>query len=303
MDDWRRDLSLIKRESLDNRNAIVRMENQLRSTIGELKRVAQVHEQLRSSYRYFTVASMVLLSTVLIAAGVVLSEVRAGFLEDKIAVLEDKIALDAEQVRDLELLIEKRDSADLKAMQILKLIQEERNELAVKEFQKLDQAETMRSSYKLLSLKVEELKRHLGEEHYHEGLKHFKIGGMKSAVQEFDISLKYYPNPEYLAKLYYHRGQAYHALKDYARAERDLLAVTRMDPMPREANHAELLAGLAMEEGGDLKRALELYQKGVESTHRNPWRSTLRYRIRLLTATLEKQHKDAVKSDEAPAAP
>ncbi len=293
MDDWRRDLTLIKRESLDNRNAIVRMENQLRSTIGELKRVAQVHEQLRSSYRYFTVASMVLLSTVLIAAGVVLSEVRAGFLEDKITVLEEKIALDAEQIRDLELLIEKRDSADLKAMQILKLIQEERNALAVKEFEKLDQAETSRSSYKLLTLKIEELKRKLAEEHFKEGLRHFKIGGMKSAVQEFDISLKYYANPEYLPKLYYHRGQAYHALKDYARAESDLLAITRMEPRPREANHAQLLVGLAMEEGGDMKRALEHYKKVADEEIHNPWRSTFRYRVRLLTAALEKERKKA----------
>ncbi len=200
------ELKKLEKEIIETRNMNIKTDNNMRSLFAELKKVSGNQETSARKARIGHIGLYILFVLIFTVGGIVLSELRASLLEEKIEGLKTQIVVLKEENEASKTELQARDSAEKRSLHLIKLLEEKKRAEAVKEFNKIDRSKLSKAEVLLLEEKVKVFRMDLARKHYDQGVNQWRIGGDKSAVQELNVSLDYYKDPEYEGMLHYYLG-------------------------------------------------------------------------------------------------
>ncbi len=257
-----KELQKLEKEVIETRNMNIKTDNNMRSLFAELKKVSKNQTVAERKARIGHIGLYVLFVTAIAVLAIVLSNSRADTLEQKIVELNQRLEKTQKQAETYQREIDSRDTAEKRAFLILKLIRDEKKVKTVEEFRKIDHSRLSNVLVSLLQEKVDAFSRDLARKHFEQGASQWRIGGYKSAVQEFEKSQWYLKDTEYTGELKNYYGLSLIQIKKTDDGIRNLKEAIGLDLPRHVADAARLKIADTLIGGKRYDEALH-YLKGV----------------------------------------
>jgi len=205
----------VRREVIETRNLNIKSDNNMRSLFAELKKVNENQKRSEKKMRISSIGAYVLFVVIISTAAILLSSIISGNYSDKIEFLNQRIAKLNEEISIIKGDLGARDAAEKRSVYLLKLIEDDKKVEAVKEFRKIQSNNLSVVETKLLTEKIAAFAKALARKEYDKGVGQWRIGGYKSAIQNFEVSLKYNKDEDYFGLLSYFWGLSLLQLKKH----------------------------------------------------------------------------------------
>jgi len=196
----------MEREVIEGRNVNIKTDNNMRSLFAELKKLTTNQERAERKMRLSAFSSYALFVVIMAAAFFIVQRIQVGDLTKEMDDVKQRLAQTQAQLDTQRLALEERDAAEKRAVYVFNLIRDGKKAEAVDEFRKIDTGKLTVAEVGLFKMQIDDFAQELARKHYDQGLAQFRIGGYKSAVQEFEASLSYVAKPDYYALLCFHLG-------------------------------------------------------------------------------------------------
>lgn len=202
-----------RREVIETRNLNIKSDNNMRSLFAELKKVSDNQKRSEKKMRVSSIGAYVLFVIIISTFAIMISTVISGNYSEKIDFLNNNISVLNQEISVMKGDLGARDAAEKRAVYLLKLIDEKKKKEAVKEFRKIKEADLSVVETRLLKEKIDIFASELANKEYEDGVSQWRIGGYKSAIQNFETSLDYKKDDEYYGMLNYFWGLSLLQLK------------------------------------------------------------------------------------------
>ncbi len=203
----------VKKEVVEARNLTIKTDNNMRSIFAEMKKVDANQKQAEQKARVNGIGVYALFAVVIGVAFYLLLSLQGSSLNDEIEGLQSELQRVSANAAATKLELDSREAMRKSAMGVYKLIQEKDKENAVVEFKKLNREKLSEVAFRLLEEKIGVFREELARKHYDQGVQQWRIGGYKSAVQEFGLSKDFLDKSDYSGMLSYYRGLSLLKLK------------------------------------------------------------------------------------------
>ena len=201
-----KELNNLKTEIIEARNMNIKTDNAVRSLFAEMKKMSGNQETAERKMRLSSIGAYLLFVAIIATAAFLLSGIQSSLLEGRIETLNAELANTKNKIKSLTLEQESREAAGKGAAYLLKLVRSGEKVKAVREFRKMDTAKLSKVEHLVLEEHINAFRVDLAKKHYDSGVKQWRIGGYKNAIQEFETSLGYLKNAEHKGLLRYHLG-------------------------------------------------------------------------------------------------
>jgi len=289
----------LKQEVYETRNMIIKTDNNMRSIFAEIKNLAQKQDEHLSRTKYMSIGLYIILVIILIAGGILLSNLRASNLEKDIDLLQTERNQLRSSLGQAELALESFQATDMRAMKLLELVDHRKRKEAISEFEKLDRKSLQESALSLLIKEVEKFKQELAEEHFKAGISHWKIGGFKRAIQELQLSSSYAIKNDFQNLLNFYLGHSEYKLKKYDEGLTHLLRSLELDKEHDMAQTADYSIGLIYVESKQWQKGIDFFQNLLQRRRMGGFRILILNNIKLCQQKLaaEKRKKEKEKQE------
>lgn len=214
----------LEKEIVETRNVTIKADNTLRSLFAELKKVSSQQKDAERRAKVGSIGAYVLFLLVMAIGAYFLVRFSVAGHEEKVQAMSKDLAAARATADAATLELDSRNAAEARLLQLTKLLREGKKKEAVEEYRKVDQSKLSKVELELLDERFMILRRELSKMHYDQGVAHYKMGGYRTAIQDFNLSLDYLQATDYETELRYMRGLCLMQEKKYDEAIEDLKA-------------------------------------------------------------------------------
>jgi tetratricopeptide (TPR) repeat protein len=275
----------IKKETIETHNLIIKTDNLIKNLSSEIRQIQKRQESYEKKYIFNSVIAYILFVILIFAGLYIAFDSKVGAERREKDDLAGKLKVAEGQAEDLQGKISARAQQEKTAEQFLKLRSENRLIEALKAAEGLDYSALSPLMAKLLSGEIEALKIKVGEAAAEEGRNLFQKGELERALRELDRAVGIKPPAGVLAKVQLLRGQIFSRLNRNAQAAEAFLAAAGADPKGAGADQVLFNAAYALENSGDVPRALQVYRQLLNDFPNTPLGTQVRYKVGKLEGT------------------